>query len=179
MTKVTIETNFGQFASAISSFNGAREIQSIVNAMAKLEVLDLQRYPARMAATPGTSGLHSNGNFAKAGRYYYTRGSGMFYRRKRGGDTRVSTSENLKGSWHISSAPALTVISNSASYAGYVHGAETSSPKQSSVMARRNWKSTDTTMNNLAREITSRLPNDLGNLFRRFMGSKGFEITAG
>jgi hypothetical protein len=95
MTKIIVTSNLSQFAAAMNSFTGAKELQKVVNAAAQLQVMDLKQYPARMGATPGTSGLYSNGNFPKAGRVYYSRGTGAFYKRKSGGITRVSVCENL------------------------------------------------------------------------------------
>lgn len=172
-----VKTNFKEFATALASFSAASALAKEVTKAAGQELAKLQRYPARMAATPGTSGLHSNGNYAKRGMMYYKRGTGALYRRKGGGETHVSDSENLKDNWAITVMPQSLTIFNTVSYAGYVMGAASDSQPQTTVMKTRGWRNLDDSRVDMDAMISAVAPDGWRKQLVTHMLGKGFQIV--
>lgn len=172
-----VTTNFKEFATALASFAAASALAKTVTQVAGQELAKLQHYPTRMAATPGTSGLHSNGNYAKRGRMYYKRGTGAFYRRKSGTDTHVSDSENLKDNWAMTVMPQALTIFNTVSYAGYVMGASTDDKPQTTVMKTRGWRNLDDSRLDMNAMISAVAPDGWKKQLISHMLGKGFSIV--
>ena len=157
---ITME-NAEKFIAALEAMPTRDFLKTMVFEASTFAQARAARRPAQMGATPGTSGLHSTGNTPTALRTYYQRGKGARYvpGRRVGsitgqtGRTRSSggkRSEDLtafkRGNKWLTerSSDSMQVdVLTSASYAGYVKGGASDSPKQTRVMDARGWETVD------------------------------------
>jgi len=82
----------------------------------------------------------SSANRPQAGKTHYKRGTGTVYTRKRGGKTVRRTSEMAGRKWHMSVRGTNALLSNTASYSGYLWS-EAYQPK---FHQQRGWKAWET-----------------------------------
>lgn len=109
---------------------------------------------SRLAPYPPSS----EANRASPGKTHYVRGTGSVYTRKRGGKKTVRRTSEMAGrKWQMSLRGSIAVLSNTASYSGYLW----SEAHQPAFHAKRGWKtfedvwrkmSTDGTVDNILEE---------------------------
>lgn len=93
---------------------------------------------------------------------WYRRGYGPRWARKRGGVGGRRTSEHLGKRWAVYPGAFRAVVSNDASYAVYVHGAE----RQAGFHARRGWITDETAL----RQATPQIEQEIQQAVNRELG---------